>query len=133
MTEKEFVERFLGVFAKDITEKQRRKNHIAGKRKGYLWNLFGTQFVSFFEGDIARAKYNIADKTGAFEVLYDSPCLLEAFESELLNAEHLTAEGIDNSGLAEFYIIGKDFSWCYVVTHAGDAAGPYFCYDVKGM
>lgn len=128
MLEKDFVNKFLSVFAKDVNEQQKRKNRIGGKHKGYLWNLFGTKFVSYLEGNDARAEYDIVDKTGAVEILYDSPCLSKTFEIEVLNVEHMTSAGIDNSGLVEFYIIGNDFSWCYVVTHAGDAAGPYLCY-----
>lgn len=128
MTENEFVAKFLSVFAKNINEHQKRKNHVGGIRNGYLWNLFGNNLVPCYEGDNARTEYNIADKTGAIEVFYDSPCLLETFVAETLSSSHLTADGIDNSGFAEFYIIAKDFSWCYVVTHGFNACGPYFCY-----
>ena len=40
MTEKEFEENFLRVFANDITEKQLKKFRIGKKYKGYLWLLF---------------------------------------------------------------------------------------------
>lgn len=128
MTDKLFVEKFLSVFAKGINENQMRKCGIR-KKKGYLWNLLGCKVVPCLEGELARAEYNKVDKTDAFEVLYMSPNILEIFErTEALSDLHLTAEDIDEAGLVEFYIIGKDFAWCYVVTHAGDGAGPYFCY-----
>lgn len=127
MTKKEFEKKFLKTFAKNITEKQQKKFKIAGEAKGLLWNVF--QLVPCYEGNQARIEYEKVDKTGAVEVLYDSPCMrVGEFYCGELEKVHNTAEGIDNSGLVEFYIMGKDFAWCYVVTHAGDSAGPYFCY-----
>lgn len=127
MTDNKFVEKFLSVFAKDITKKQKRKAYIGKKYRGYLWHLFSYQLISCLEGNEARAEYDQVDKTGAFEIQYDNGIMGDG-ETISLNEEHKTAKGIDDSGYIEFYIIGKDFSWCYVVTHEGDYAGPYFCY-----
>lgn len=131
MTEKEFEENFLRVFANDITEKQLKKFRIGKKYKGYLWLLFNRGLVSCYEGDAARLEYNSANKTGAMEVLYNSSCVRGGFDCSVLDTEHLMSKGVDDAHLDEFYIIGKDFSWCYVVTHEGDLAGPYFCYAPK--
>ena len=146
MTNKEFVERFSAVF-KNLSEvdfmekaksalgkmsKWRLKKCYRDYKEGYLWLSFNYGLIPCFEGDEARREYEKVDKTGAVEVLYDSPCMrVGEFYCGELEKVHNTAEGIDNSGFVEFYIIGKDFSWCYVVTHEEDFAGPYFCYAPK--
>lgn len=127
MTKNEFIDNFLNVFAKDITEKQKREAHVGINNRGCLWNLFGYKLLPCFEGNEARMEYNKANKENAFEFYFYDDSLCDD-ETAILNEAHLTAEQIDQEGLAEFYIVGKDFSWCYVVTHAGDHAGPYFCY-----
>ena len=43
-----------------------------------------------------------------------------------LSKENDSSMKIKNNGLIEFYVIGKDFSWCYIVTHERDGCGPYF-------
>ncbi len=128
MTEKEFEKNFLRVFANGVTEKQLKKFHIGKKYNGYLWLIFNRELVSCYEGDAARSEYDNANKMGAMEVLYNSSCVHGGFDCNVLDTEHLMAKDIDNDHLDEFYIIGSDFSWCYVVTHEGDLAGPYFCY-----
>ena len=40
----------------------------------------------------------------------------------------MTSSDIDDCGLIEFYVVGKNFEWCYVVTHELDLCGPYFCF-----
>ena len=126
MTDKEFTDKFLDTFAKNISKKELKKCHV-GIKKGCLWNLFGYKLLPCFEGNKAREEYDKADKTDAIEIQY-ALGWYDTKETSNLSAEHNTAAGIDDSSLNEFYVVGKDFSWCYVVTHAGDAAGPYFCY-----
>lgn len=130
MTDNEFVEKFINIFAKDITEQQKRKASIGKKYNGYLWHLFNYKLLSCFEGNEARAEYNKVDKTDAFEIQYDNGYLGDK-ETTRLDQAHTSAEGVDNASLPEFYIIGKDFSWCYVVTHEFNLCGPYFCYAPK--
>ena len=148
MINKEFAERFSAIF-KNLSEtefmekapsvlgkmsKWRLKRCYKDYKKGYLWLGFNYGLVPCFEGNEARREYDKADKTDAFQVLSECAFLRPGeFCCERLERELLTAEGVDNSCLAEFYIIGKDFSWCYVVTHEFDGAGPYFCYAPKGV
>ena len=133
MNRKEFVDTFLDAFATDLTKQQKRKLGLKFKPNGdyrsggYLWNIFASGSVRCFEGDEARARYNEADKTDALQIQYDIGIGDEQTES--LSAEFMTAEKLDLYGYPEFYIIGKDFSWCYVLTHEGDLAGPYFAYN----
>lgn len=130
MTDNEFVQKFLSVFAKNITEMQKRKAYIGKNHSGYLWHLFSYKLLPCLEGDNAREEYNKIDKTNVIEIQYDNGIMGDK-ETLSLDKAHFTAEGIDNSGLLEFYVIGKDFSWCYVITHEQDLCGPYFCYAPK--
>ena len=134
MNRKEFVVAFLDAFAKDLTKQQKRKLGLNFKPNGdyrgggYLWNIFASGSVPCFEGDEARAKYNEADKTDAFQIQYDTGIGYGDEQTEYLSPPFMTAEKLDLYGYPEFYIIGKDFSWCYVITHEGDLDGPYFAY-----
>ena len=69
--------------------------------------------------------YNDANKIGALEFQYDNGFFGDDVAKPLSN-DYDTAEKISLSGIIEFYVIGKDFSWVYIVTHEGDECGPYF-------
>ena len=126
MTREQFVEKFLAVFAKSIDKRKRRKYRIGLEYGGYLWHIFYYKLLPSFVGDEARKEYDKVDKNGALEIQYDVNIgYNETFD---LERTFLTAKGVDLYGYPEFYIIGKDFSWCYVVTHDEDLCGPYFCY-----
>lgn len=129
MKDYEFVDRFIEVFAGN-NESYRKKIKTVKKGRGYLWLLFNEKLVLCFEGDRARAEFDRVDKTEAFEIQYYNGFLGDE-ETSPLKKEHLTSTGIDDSCLPEFYVIGKEFSWCYVVTHEFDLCGPYFCYAPK--
>lgn len=129
MTQKEFVENFMLTFTSHLPEKVLKKFRIGNREKDFLWNLFGAKLIDCYEGDAARNEYDKADKNGAFEIQYDNGFMgLSDCYTSNLKPEHMTAKGIDDLGRPEFYIIGKDFSWCYVITHEFDLCGPYFCY-----
>ena len=128
MTRAEFADNFLKAFSDHISEKQLKKFRIGTEKKEFLWNLFAAKLVPCYEGELARREYDKADKTLAEEIQYDN-CFFDGDKnSHVLSKKHLTARGIDESGLMEFYVVGKDFSWCYVITHELDLCGPYFCY-----
>lgn len=127
MKSSEFENNFLAVFAKNISKKQLIKNKIRKNENGYLWNIFGNGLVKCFQGNDARFEFDKVDKYGAIEIQYDN-CYMGDEESSIINNDHYTAKGIDDASLIEFYVIGKDFSWCYVVTHALDGCGPFFAY-----
>lgn len=69
--------------------------------------------------------YDEVDKEDALEFQYDN-----GFRGDdiamALSPEYMTSQLIKKSGIIEFYVIGKNFSWCYIVTHEYDACGPYF-------
>lgn len=83
----------------------------------------------WLEGDEARKAYNRANKNGAV-------CLQLDFEDDptLLAEEYDAAEKLeDGEGYyAEFYVVGADFSWTYIVTYENDiGTGPYFMENKK--
>lgn len=126
---KDFIKIFLNTFAKAISEKQLKTYRIGAKRGEFLWNLFAGGLIPCFSGDKARQEYDKANKVGAEEIQLSNDFIsLDDLHTCPLFDAHKTAHDIDQSGLIEFYVIGKDFSWCYVVTHEGDLCGPYFCY-----
>lgn len=129
MTKNEFVDKFLEVFAKNISSEKLKYYHIGKKKKDFLWNIFAANLIPNLSGDLARIEFDSVDKTDAIEIQYDNDFIgMSDDETVALSNKHMYAENIDNSGMLEFYVIGKDFSWCYVITHEGDLCGPFFCY-----
>lgn len=92
---------------------------------GYLWMICEHNLVQNLKGNEAMDAYDKVDKTDAIEFQYDNGFLGDNFSTPL-SKENETSEKINKSGLIEFYIIGKDFSWCYIVTHEPEGCGPYF-------
>lgn len=124
MNNKEFSEYFMSVFCKNLNKNDFKKFRV-GYKDGYLlWNVFGHKLYPCLEGDQARNEFDCVSKQGASEIhLYwtnNSSNLIP------LTLEHNSSLKIDLEGLTEFYVIGKNFEWVYVVTHEMDDAGPYF-------
>ena len=88
---------------------------------------FNLKLLDCFEGNRAKEEFDKTDKNDAIEIQFDNQIIGDNCTFPIKDI-HLSANDINDSGLFEFYVIGKDFSWCYVVTHEGDDAGPYFCY-----
>lgn len=115
----DFFARWLKEFATDLTDKQYRK-YI---HKQYIWHAFSYNIIpkeKYLEGDSARQAYDKANKDGAISLQLD-------FEDKptALTEEFDTAKKIEDYD--EFYVVGKDFSWTYIVTHETDIGiGPYF-------
>ena len=132
LDKKDFIKKFLNTFAQGISKKQLKKFRIGAKNGEFLWNLFAGGLVPCFSGDKARQEYDKVNKVGAEEIQFSSNFIsFDDLNTYPLSDVHGTANDIDQSGLIEFYIIGKDFSWCYVVTHELDMCGPFFCYATK--
>ncbi len=118
-----FWDRWLKEFVPDLTDDLYRK-YI---HKQYLWHAFSWNIIpkeKYLEGDEARKAYDKADKKGAV-------CLQLDFEDEptSLTEEFDTAEKLESSegDYAEFYVIGANYSWTYIVTHENCMGlGPYF-------
>ena len=127
MTEKEFRQKFLEAFAKNTTKEQKKEAFRGGD---YLWHIFSYGLIPCLEGDAASIEFDKANKRGAIAVHYDCGVI---HDYKKLGNKSLTAKEVDDSGLVEYYIIGEDFSWAYVITHEGGSngfgLGPYF---VKG-
>lgn len=114
-----FFARWLQEFAPELTDYQYSKYIL----RQYIWHAFSFDIIpkeKYLEGDEARAAYDRANKDGAV-------CLQLDFEDTptALTEEFDTAKKIE--WYCEFCVVGKDFSWTYIVTHETDIGiGPYF-------
>lgn len=128
MNKDEFVKTFENVFLSNISLKQRKKFHIGKEFDGYLWQVFNHELVESYSNQDAKTQFDNIDKNEALEIQYDNDFFGDAIAYPL-SKEHMTASGIDKSCLPEFYVIGKNFLWCYVVTHEFDLCGPFFAFN----
>ncbi|MDE7438905.1 MAG: DUF4275 family protein [Clostridia bacterium] len=119
-----FFARWLKEFIPELTDAQYRRCI----RKRYIWHAFYYNIIpdgEYLEGDEARKAFDRADKEGALSLQFD-------FEDTpvALTEEFDTAEKVED--YFEFYVVGKDFSWTYIVTHETDIGiGPYFMENKK--
>ncbi|MDE5593902.1 MAG: DUF4275 family protein [Clostridiales bacterium] len=118
-----FFARWLKEFGSELTDAQYRK-YI---HKKYIWHAFSYNIIpkeNYLEGDAAREAYNKANKTGAICLQLDFEDTPTALTEEFDTAEKL--EGPEG-WYAEFYVVGENYSWTYIVTHETDIGiGPYF-------
>ena len=121
---KNFVQKFVLAFLPEYTVKYLKKNNCYPPN-GYLWNSCALNLVSASTGLEAMIAYDEADKEGAYEFQYDNGFMGDEVAVPL-SIENDTAEKIEKAGLLEFYIIGKNFSWCYIVSHEKSNSGPFF-------
>ena len=123
----EFERLFLNSFAKNISKEKLVLCKVNRGPKGCLWNLFGYRLVDCSEGKAALREYNKADKSGAIVVMCQNGSIYESSAlSDPKNIDLFFLQDEDYTPLFETYVIGADFSWCFVLTHCGSGAGPYF-------
>ena len=120
-----FVQDFFDNFVPSVPIKKLKKLNCYAPNFGYLWMVCEHNLVTNLKGDEAMIAYDKVDKSGAIEFQYDNGFLGDDVSVPLAN-ENDTSEKIKKSGLHEFYVIGKDFAWCYIVTHEPNGCGPYF-------
>lgn len=120
-----FVKEFIENFVPSVSLRQLKRLHCFAPDNGYLWNICEHNLVKNLKGNEAMIAYDNIDKTDAIEFQYDNGFLGDDV-SVPLSKENDTSEKINKSGLTEFYVIGKEFSWCYIVTHEPNGCGPYF-------
>jgi hypothetical protein len=124
----EFFGKWLETFAPNMTESfyQRRIHNQ------FVWHVFSYELIpaeSFLQGDAARQAYNKVNKNGAicFQLFCDD-------EPKPLPKEFDSAEKLEiaDGEYSEFYAVGKDYSWTYILTHETCAGlGPYFMFADK--
>ena len=123
MNKKEFLDKWVCTFAPNITKSQYKKRI----HNQYIWHAFSWNIIpkgTYLEGDEARNAYNDVNKDGAI-------CLQLWFDefTTPLTEDFDSVDKIEtpNGDYAEFYVVGKDFAWTYIVTHeTGMGLGPYF-------
>lgn len=125
-----FVKEFIENFVPSISIKQLKKLRCYASNHGYLWMVCEHNLIENIKVKDAMTKYDSIDKTGAIEFQYDNGFMGDDISSPL-SKENDSSIKIQNNGLIEFYVIGKDFSWCYIVTHERNGCGPYFIINQK--
>ena len=130
ISKKNFVKTFVENFLPTIPIKQLKKLHCYAPNHGYLWNACEHNLVENLKEKDAMEAYDKVDKTGAIEFQYDNGFMGDEVSTPL-SEENDSSAKIKNEGLIEFYVIGKDFSWCYITTHEPNGCGPYFIINKK--
>ena len=121
----EFPNIFLKEFVFPIPKNKLK--YILPEKRGYLWNACCFNLSKYLYGEDAKNAYDKIDKNEAIELQYDNGFVGDEYTAPL-KEEHNTAEKIKREGLYEFYVIGKNFEWCFVVTHELDLCGPFFIF-----
>ncbi len=119
MTKKEFYNKWIEVFAKNIPEKDIKK--YVKSTGNYIWHIFSWELLTenqYLTGEKAKEAYDIIDKNGAVYIKW-----FEDNQTKDLICELNTAKALED--FAEIYVVGKDFKWTYIKTHEG-MCGPYF-------
>lgn len=125
ITKDNFVKKFMDNFVPTISIKQLKRLKCYAPNYGYLWMVCEHNLVENLKGNDAMIAYDNADKLGAVEFQYDNGFMGDEVSTPL-SKENDRSIKIKNNGLIEFYVIGRDFSWCYIVTHERVGCGPYF-------
>ena len=120
MTKQKFINQWLRHFAQGINKEQYEKY----VKDQYVWHVFSWELIKpdrLLIGDAARQAYNEAVKTDCiFCDMYNNGGVTDKF-----SLQYDTAEKIDEN-MTEFYVVAKDYSWTYIITHECDLCGPYF-------
>lgn len=124
------IEQFIGNFISAfmlLSDKDKKKFAKRIKRGHFMWDIFeGNMSKPYFSGETARKAFDVADKKNAIDVRFDNGSMGYPYEVYSLQND-VTSKQLDVDRLPERYIIGENFSWCYVITHEFDLCGPYFC------
>lgn len=119
-----FVSVFIKNFLSQYSYEKLKKNHCLPPT-GYLWNACEKKFVKSLVGSEANDYFDRIEKDDAICIQYDIDGWGDEEAAELPDSLN-SSKKIQNSGLYEFYVIARNFEWCYIVTHEGNNCGPYF-------
>lgn len=105
-------------YLKALTIGGRYEDCFYGETYGFLWNAMAFNFIEYLKDEAADLTFDKIDKKGAMEILYDPEAKIGMFNMpNSLKENHNTSKQIMDEDLSEFYVVGKDYSWCYVRTH----------------
>ena len=124
ITQDNFARLFLEAFVPNISPKLLKHMNCYAPKHGYLWGVCEYDLTFCLKAHDAMRAYDKIEKAGAVEIVYDNRSGNEN-NARALSENHDTSRKIQDAGLMEFYVVGKNFSWCYIVTHEIDACGPY--------
>jgi hypothetical protein len=122
MTIKEFNNKWLEIFARDVSKQDIDAAVLC--YGGLLWHIFSYELIpkdSYLEKEKARESF---DKIEWKKAMYILP-FEENAETQKLTLDMQKAESLDC--YEEIYVVANDFSWTYIKTHENDwGLGPYF-------
>lgn len=116
----DFEKEWLRVFAGCVSQED--IDHYVVDYGNYIWHVFSWELLdenSYLVGDAARAAFDAENKSDA--IWYEP---FEDAQNTDLRPEQFSAAMLDE--WTECYVMSKDRSWSYIVTHEGDLCGPYF-------
>jgi hypothetical protein len=108
-------------FANHLTDEEKKSIYLSDEDGccGYLWHLFSYEKKICLKEMQAEKAFDDEQKNSCY-VFYqhsDYALILE-------NASKIKAEDLLNE--ADAYVVDKEFTWTYVITHETGVCGPYF-------
>jgi len=86
---------------------------------GYLWHIFSYEKKKCLEKEKAEKAFNREPKTFCY-------LFYQHYDHALLIKNASTIKAIDLIDEEDVYIVDKEFTWTFVVTHEKGWCGPYF-------
>ncbi|MFS0783095.1 DUF4275 family protein [Bacillus sp. 1P06AnD] len=108
-------------FASHLSMDERKEIYLYGDRIacGYLWHLFSYGKRNCFTDKEADRMFN--EETKQFCYLFYQHC-----DDAYIIEKTSGLKAIDFAHEEDMYIVDRDFTWTYVVTHEKGYCGPYF-------
>lgn len=115
-----FKKRWENAFAHHLLQEEKERIFLIGDHyfSGYLWHLFSYKMIPHLSQIKAEEAFNSLKKTECYIFYEHFPEVFYVEDANSLKAEDLLEE-------EDIYIVDKNFTWTYVVTHE-ESCGPYF-------
>ncbi|MEK5079982.1 DUF4275 family protein [Solibacillus sp. FSL W7-1436] len=119
-----FKKRWENAFAHHLYQEEKERIFLIGDRyfSGYLWHLFSYKMIPHLSQNKAEEAFNSIKKTECYIFYEHLPEVFYVEHADSLKVEDLLEE-------EDLYIVDKNFTWTYVVTHE-ESCGPYFTSNV---
>ncbi|WP_459993107.1 DUF4275 family protein [Priestia megaterium] len=112
-----FRKRWENEFASALSALQKKKIYM----DEFLWHAFSYEKLPCLQGEQAIQAFEQQKKNDCYLLFEHDERVLQ-----LSKCEHLTSADLSaNMYLEDLYVVDKDFTWTYVITHES-SCGPYF-------
>lgn len=110
MSYKELKEKYIKIFYKDLTEKDKEKMHL----NDYLWHAYSYEVVPCIKGVEAVKEFMKKEKNDVYVF-----CLYNGYVEEIkdLTYEKLLSMIYWDKIYSDCYVVDKNFKWTFVYTH----------------